>query len=37
MGHMVCWEFKVCCKIFLLMNVADMDCPLCGRVWSEQC
>ena len=26
MGHMVCWEFKLCCKILLLMNVADMDC-----------
>ena len=38
MGHMVCWEFKLCCKILLLMNVADMDClSLCGRLWSEQC
>ena len=34
MGHMVCWEFKLC---LLLMNVADMDCLLCGRLWSEQC
>ena len=34
MGHMVCWEFKLCCKILLLMNV---DCLLCGRLWSEQC
>ena len=23
MGHMVCWEFKLCCKILLLMKVAD--------------
>ena len=23
---MVCWEFKLCCKILLLMNVANMDC-----------
>ena len=23
---MVCWEFKLFCKILLLMNVADMDC-----------
>ena len=37
MGHMVCWEFKLCCKILLLMNVADVDCLLCGRLWSEQC
>ena len=28
---------KLCCKILLLMNVADMDCLLCGRLWSEQC
>ena len=37
MGHMVCWESKLCTKILLLMNVADMDCVLCGWLWSEQC
>ena len=37
MDHMVCWEFKLCCEILLLMNVADVDCLLCGRLWSEQC
>ena len=26
-----------CCEILLLMNVADVDCLLCGRLWSEQC
>ena len=27
------------CEILLVLNVAesDMDCPLCGRLWSEQC
>ena len=36
---MVCWEFKLCCEILLLLDVAesDMDCLLCGRLWSEQC
>ena len=36
---MVCWEFKLCFEILLLQNVAesDMDCLLCGRLWSEQC
>ena len=29
---MVCWEFKLRCEIFLLLNVADMDCLLCGRL-----
>ena len=33
---MVCWDFKLFCKILLLMNVADMDCLLCGRLWREQ-
>ena len=33
----VCWEFKLCCEILLLLNVADMGGPLCGRLWSEQC
>ena len=37
MDHMVCWEFKLCCEILLLMSVADVDRPLCGRLWSEQC
>ena len=26
-----------CCEILLLMNVADVDCLLCRRQWSEQC
>ena len=34
---MVCWEFKLCYEIILLMNVVDMDCLLCGRLWSEEC
>ena len=27
------------CEILLLLNAAesDMDCLLCGRLWSEQC
>ena len=31
--------FKLRCEILLLLNVAesDMDCLLCGRLWSEQC
>ena len=37
MDHVVCWKFKLCCEILLLMNVADVDCLLCGRLWSEQC
>ena len=24
MDRMVCWEFKLCCEILLLMNVADV-------------
>ena len=28
---------KLCCEILLLLNVADMGCLLCGRLWSEQC
>ena len=27
----------LCCEILLLLDVADMDCLLCGRLWSEQC
>ena len=32
-------SFKLCCEILLPLNVAesDMDCLLCGRLWSEQC
>ena len=32
-------SFKLCCEILLLLDVAesDMDCLLCGRLWSEQC
>ena len=26
---MVCWEFKLCCEVLLLLNVADMECFLC--------
>ena len=26
---------KLRCEILLLLNVADMDCLLCGRLWSE--
>ena len=37
MDCMVCCEFKLCCEVLLLMNVADVDCLLCGRLWSEQC
>ena len=37
MDCLVCWEFKLCCEILLLMNVADVDYLLCGRLWSEQC
>ena len=32
---MVCWS-KLCCEILLLLNMADMDCLLCRRLWSEQ-
>ena len=31
---MVCWS-KLC-EILLLLNMADMDCLLCRRLWSEQ-
>ena len=27
----------LCCEILLLLNVVDMDCLLCGRLWSEYC
>jgi len=29
-------EFKLCCEILLLLNVADMGRLLCVRLWSEQ-
>ena len=31
-------SFKLCCKILLLLDVAesDMDCLLCGRLWSDR-
>ena len=32
-------SFKLCCEILLLLDVAesDMECLVCGRLWSEQC
>ena len=30
-------SFKLCCEILLLLNIADMDCLSCGKLWSEQC
>ena len=30
-------NFKLCCEILLLLNIADMDCLLCGKLWSEEC
>ena len=37
--YMYVGSFKLYCEILLLLNVAesDMDCLLCGRLWSEQC
>ena len=32
MNRMVCWEFKLYCKILLLMNVADVDSLLYRRL-----
>ena len=29
-------EFKLCCEILLLLNMAEMGCLLCVRLWSEQ-
>ena len=26
-----------CCEILLLLNMADMDYLICGKLWSEQC
>ena len=33
------YSFKLCCKLILLLNtcMADMNCYLCGSLWSEQC
>ena len=28
---------KFCCEIILLLDMADMDWHLYGRLWSEQC
>ena len=36
MDCIVCWEFKLCCEILMLMNVADVDCLLYGRLWSDR-
>ena len=30
-------SFKLCCEILFLLNIADMDCLLYGKLWSEQC
>ena len=35
MDRMVCWEFKLLRNF--IADVADVDCLLCGRLWSEQC
>ena len=29
-------SFKLCYEILLLLNMADMECLLCGKLWSEQ-
>ena len=29
-------EFKLCCEILLLLNMADMGRLLCVRLWTEQ-
>ena len=36
-GMQQCWicMFKLCCEFLLLLNMADMDCLSCGRLWSE--
>ena len=31
------WHVRVRFEILLLLNMADMDCLLCGRLWSEEC
>ena len=32
-------SFKLCGEILLLLGMAesDLECLLCGRLWSEQC
>ena len=30
------WHVRVRFEILLLLNMADMDCLLCGRLWSEE-
>ena len=30
-------SFKLWCETSLLLNMADMDYLLCGKLWSEQC
>ena len=34
MVRMLHGSCKLCCEILLLLNVADMDCLLHGRLWS---
>ena len=29
-------ECNLCCEILLLLDMAYMDCLLCGRLWREQ-
>ena len=29
-------EFKLCCEVLLLLNMANMGRLLCVRLWSEQ-
>ena len=28
-------ECVLCCEILLLLDMADMNCLLCGRLWNE--
>ena len=28
-------NYRVCCETLLVLNVADMDCLICGKLWSE--
>ena len=36
-GSVCVGSFKLCYEILVLLNIADMDCLLCGKLWSEQC
>ena len=36
-GSVYVGSFKLCWEILLLLNIADMNCLLCGKLWSEQC